>query len=69
MTVGTVSVVRSFPSGGWEVSALVRDRNPLGNPWGAPFYETGLFMGYTKREAVALFRDGLAERGLFIVTE
>jgi hypothetical protein len=69
MSAGAVTVERSFPSGGLNVTALVRDRNPLGNPWGGPFYETMHFEGYTRREAVALFRESLTRRGLFIVAD
>ena len=41
----TLSVTRLFPSGAWEVSAII------GNVW---FRRT--YYGYTKRQAVRAFR-------------
>ncbi len=56
-------------SGAVVLTALVKDRNRDGNPWGAPFYHSRTFYGYGKREAVALFRDSLTRDGLEIVKD
>ena len=42
----SVSIVRLFPSGAWEVSAVVRG-----------FLVSRRYSGYTKREALRLFRE------------
>jgi hypothetical protein len=55
--------------GAWILTALVRDRNPLGNPWGDSFYETRTYYGYSKREAIANYPEDIAKDGLYIVKE
>ncbi len=54
-------------SGAIIVTALVKDGDPRGNPWGSPFYHSQTFYGYAKREAVAVFRDSLTRDGLTVV--
>ena len=56
-------------SGAIILTALVKDRNSAGNPWGAPFYHSCTFYGYGKRDAVALFRESLTRDGLEIVRD
>ena len=51
------------------VTALVRDRNPLGNPWGGPFYHSRRFSGYDRSEALAMFVDSVTRDGLEIVAD
>jgi hypothetical protein len=55
-----ITTEKAHPSGAWIVSALVADG-------GAPFYQRRTYMGYSKREAVAMFRDSLTRDGLRIV--
>jgi hypothetical protein len=64
-----ITYERAVPSGAWILTALVKDRNPSGNPWGSPFYESRTFSGYSKREAGEVFRDSLTRDGLVIVKE
>ena len=51
------------------VTALVRDRSPLGNPWGGPFYESRTYYGYSEREALGAYPEDVARDGLYVVTE
>jgi hypothetical protein len=51
------------------VVALVKAKNPIENPWGAPFLHTRTFYGYTRREARELFRDSLTRDGLTIARD
>jgi hypothetical protein len=49
------------PSGGWLVSAMVKSRYESG--W---FYYRRQYYGYSKRDAVASFRDSLTRDGFTI---
>ena len=53
----------------WRVTALVKDKNPSGNPWGSPFFHTRTYFGYPMREAKEMFRDSLTRDGLVIVKD
>jgi hypothetical protein len=64
-----ISTERIRHSGGLIVTALVKDKNPAGNPWGSPFYHSRTFYGYTRSEAVAEFRDSLTRDGLTIARD
>ena len=55
-----ITTEKAFPSGAWIVSALVSDG-------ATPFYHRRTYMGYGKREAVAMFRKSLSLDGLRIV--
>lgn len=55
-----LTVERSYPSGAWQVSALISDAES------GDYYRRELYMGYTKREAIALY---LEEWGSRIVTD
>ena len=55
--------------GGRVLTALVRDTNPAGNPWGAPFYRSYTFYGYGKSEATAEYLQHLADNGLVIADD
>ena len=61
--------VDRYVGGYYVVSALVMDKNRAGNPWGAPWLRSIRYEGYSRREAVAMFRDSLIRDGLRIVTE
>jgi hypothetical protein len=54
-------------SGALILTALVKDKNPSGNPWGSPFYHSRTFYGYTLPEARAEYRESLTRDGLVIV--
>lgn len=58
-----------YVGGYYVVSALVKDNNPNGNPWGAPFFHSVRYEGYTKREAIENYRDSLTRDGLQVVRE
>lgn len=51
------------------LTAIVKDRNPFGNPWGAPFYHSRRYQGYERSEAIACFVDSLTRDGLDIIEE
>lgn len=55
-----LSFERSYPSGAWEVCALVSGD-------GMEWLETRTFYGYTKREAGQLFREWVLTNGYKIV--
>ena len=55
-----MSIEKIFPSGAWQVRALVRGD-------GMTWYETSTFYFYTKREAIKEFRAGLARSGYMVV--
>lgn len=69
MAANDVTVTRMAPSGALQLSALVIDKNPAGNPWGSAFFHRVTYMGYTRREAIAAFLDSLQRDGLRIVEE
>lgn len=65
-----VIVERVFPSGAWQCSAMVAQRDAFWpDIFCAPFFHRMTFMGYGKREAVELFVDSLTRDGLTIVDE
>lgn len=58
-----------YVGGYYVVSALVIDRNSAGNPWGAPFFHSIRYEGYTRRQAIESYRDSLTRDGLRIVKD
>lgn len=69
MAATDVTVTRIAPSGALQLSAMVIDKDPDGNPWGSAFFHRVTYMGYTRREAIAAFLDSLRRDGLRIVEE
>lgn len=55
--------------GALVLTAVVKDANRDGNPWGSPFYHSRRYEGFTRREATAMFRDSLSRDGLSIVRD
>jgi hypothetical protein len=64
-----ITAERVKHNGAIVLTALVKDKNPSGNPWGSPFYHSRTFYGYRLPEAKAVFRDSLTRDGLDIVKE
>ena len=62
-----ITAERIRHSGALILTALVKDKNPSGNPWGSPFYHSRTFYGYTLPEARARYRESLTRDGLAIV--
>jgi hypothetical protein len=48
-------------NGAWQMSAMIFD--PAEGMWGRERLETYTYMGYNKRDSIALFRAHLIENG------
>lgn len=66
---GVVITCDKYVGGYYVVSALVVDRNSQGNPWGAPWLCSIRYEGYSRREAVSMFRNSLIRDGLRVVED
>jgi hypothetical protein len=67
--IGEMMTATKLQNGAWEISAIISDPIAKSFAWSREIgerLETKVFYGYTKREALALFKAQVIEQGFKI---